>query len=294
MIQSIYQNSDLNKKISHSKLILIVLAIILLLLSLILLPLGFVLNLNIHLFGWLPLASINLILLDIFIFRHLILHNRLKSNEIEYSGKRKKITLFLLVLLVLTFLYDFIITIMKTTEFYLFRDNYFYGYICGIIIISLILFINSTDFSKVQIDTIVGGILLVFYAILISPQILSKFSLQIYPYLPANLLLRSLLSIGLTLAFFTFQRMRKAKFLHLGFLYAWIFIPFQIVNWFGFTNYYPFVVTMDLFHKNPVLLKMIHISSVIIASCLLLLIIILASFAVILFLDNSGEQMNKK
>ena len=266
---------------------MIALSISLVVFSAILLPLGFFYNQNIHLFGWIPLASLIVIVLDIFIFRHLILRNRLKIEQKKYLERRKKITAFLLILLVLTFLYDFIITIIKSTEIYLFQDNYFYGYICGIILFGLILFINSTEFSTIQIDIIVAGLLLLIYAILISPQILSKFSLQIYPYLPMNLLLRSFLSIGLTMAYFTFQRMKNTKILSLMLIYTWIFIPFQIINWFGFTNYYPFVVTMNLFHDNPVLMKMIQTSSIIIASCLLMLIIVVSIFVFNLFSKNT-------
>lgn len=277
----------LTKKISLSKWTLISLGISLVTISGILLPLGFLVNQNIHLFGWIPTACLIMILLEIFIFRHIILKNRLKQGQTEYLGKKKKLTLFMLFLLILLFLYDFIITIMKTTEFYFFEDNFFYGYICGILIISLILFINSIDFSQKQTDMIVGGFLLLIYAILICPQILSKFSLQIYPYLPFNLILRSLLTLGLVIVYFTFQRIKRTKSLVLMLIYAWIFLPFQIVNWFGFTNYYPFVVTMDLFHGNPVLMRMIQVSSIVIASCLLLLIIVIAVFTLNLFFDNS-------
>jgi hypothetical protein len=159
------------------------------------------------------------------------------------------------------------------------------------VILAIILFLNSTEFSKLQVDSIVGGSLLIIYAVLLSPHVLSKFSFQVYPYLPFNLVFRSLLSLGLTLAFFTFQRMRKTRFLPLMLVYAWIFIPFQIINWFGFTMFYPFEVTQDLFHSNPYLIRLIETSSLVIASCLILLVIAIVIFGVKLILNNSHKKI---
>ncbi len=272
---------------------MIVLTICLVVLSTILLPLGFLVNQNIHLFGWIPLVSIIVITHDIFIIRFLFLKNKIKETSlVRYLGKKKELTAVLIFLFVLLLIYDFIITIMKTVGFYMFPDNFFYGFICAIIILGITLIIISTDFSDVQTESIIAGLLLIIYAISLSPQILSRYSLQVYPYLPFNLVLRSILALGLTLAYFVFQRIRKTKFLPLILIYAWIYIPFQIINWFGFTSYYPFEVTLNLFHTNPVLIRMIETSSNVIASCMLILIITMVIFAFMLVLGNKKKEEN--
>ncbi len=286
MIQEEYNKKNLHQKITLNKWFIIAFTNTLVLLSAILLPLGFFINQNILLFGWIPIAGLIVIVVDLLIFRYIFLKHQLKEEESVYIGKRKNITFVLMLLFVLLFIYDFIITIMKTVEFYLFPDNFYYGYVCALVILAIILFLNSTDFSKLQVDSIVGGSLLVIYSVLLSPHVLSIFSYQVYPYLPFNLVFRSLLSFGLTLAFFTFQRMRKFKILPLLLLYAWIFIPFQIINWFGFTMYYPFEVTQDLFHSNPALIRLIETSSLVIASCLIVFVMAIMLFALKLLSNN--------
>ncbi|MCG3227448.1 MAG: hypothetical protein H7645_11065 [Candidatus Heimdallarchaeota archaeon] len=286
-----YEESGLLQKISRLKLSMISLAISLFVLSVILLPLGFLVNQNIHLYGWIPVVSLIVIVLDVFIFRYIFLKNKLKeAKSVRYLGKKTNLTVVLIFLFALLLIYDFIITIMKTVGSYLFPDNFFYGYICAIIILAIALFITSTDFSEVQVDSIVAGFLLIFYAILLSPQILSKFASQVYPYLPFNLALRSLLTLGLTLVYFVFQGMRKTRILPLMLIYAWIFIPFQIINWFGFTNYYSFEATINLFYTNPVLLRMIQTSSIVIASCMLVMVTTFVLFATKLLVSNSQSK----
>jgi hypothetical protein len=216
-----------------------------------------------------------------------------ETGSVRYLGRKRRIIAILMILFSLLLIYDFILTIMKTVDFYMFPDNFFYGYLCAIIILAVTLFITSTDFSEIQIEPIVAGFLLIIYSILLSPQILSKFAEDVYSYLPFNLVLRSLLSLGLTLAYFVFQSMRKTKFLPLMLIYAWIFIPFQIINWFGFTSYYPFEVTLGLFLSNPVLLRMIETSSLVIASCMLILIIVIVIFATLLVLSNRWKEGNQ-
>ena len=290
MIQEEFNKKNLQQKITLTKWFIIALTITLVLLSAILLPIGFFINQNIHLFGWIPIAGLIVIVDDLLIFRYIFLKHQLKEEESVYLGKRKNITLVLMLLVVLLLIYDFIITIMKSVEYYLFPDNYFYGYVCALVILAIVLFLNSTDFSKLQVDSIVGGSLLIIYAVLLSPHVLSKFSFQVYPYLPFNLVFRSLLSLGLTIALFTFQRMRRTKILPLILVYTWIFIPFQIINWFGFTMYYPFEVTQDLFHSNPYLIRLIEISSIVIAACLMLFIITVAIFAVKLISSDINKN----
>lgn len=286
-----YEESGLLQKISRLKLSMISLSISLFVLSVILLPLGFRVNQNIHLFGWIPVVSLIVIALDVFIFRYIFLKNKLmEAKSIRYLGKRTNLTVVLIFLFALLLIYDFIITIMKTVGSYLFPDNFFYGYICAIIILAIALFITSTDFSEVQVDSIVAGFLLIFYSILLSPQILSRFAFQVYPYLPFNLVLRSLLTLGLTFAYFVFQRMRKTRFLPLMLIYAWIFIPFQIINWFGFTNYYSFEATINLFYTNPILLRMIQTSSIVIASCMLVMVATFVLFTTKLLVSNSQRK----
>ena len=286
-----YEESGLLQKISRLKLSMISLAISLFVFSVILLPLGFLVNQNIHLYGWIPVVSLIVIVLDVFIFRYIFLKNKLKeAKSVRYLGKKTNLNVVLIFLFALLLIYDFIITIMKTVGSYLFPDNFFYGYICAIIILAIALFITSTDFSEVQVDSIVAGFLLIFYAILLSPQILSKFASQVYPYLPFNLALRSLLTLGLTLVYFVFQGMRKTRILPLMLIYAWIFIPFQIINWFGFTNYYSFEATINLFYTNPVLLRMIQTSSIVIASCMLVMVTTFVLFATKLLVSNSQSK----
>ncbi|NPD89002.1 MAG: hypothetical protein HGN29_09760 [Asgard group archaeon] len=285
-----YEESGLLQKISRLKWSMISSAVSLIILSAILLPLGFLVNQNILLFGWIPVVSLIVIFLDVFIFRYLFLKNKLKeAKSIRYIGKKKNLTFVLMFLFALLLIYDFIITIIKTVEFYSFPDSFFYGFICAIFILAIVLFITSTDFSEIQADSIVAGFLLITYAILLTPQILSKFSSQVYPYLPFNLVLRSLLTLGLTSTYFIFQRMRKSKILPLILIYAWIFIPFQIINWFGFTSHYPFEATIELFHTNPVLLRMIQTSSVVIASCMIIMVIALILFILKLLLNKSQK-----
>jgi len=282
--------TSIAKRISLTKWLIISLVITLVVLSSILLPLGFLINMNIILFGWISIASLIIIVLDLLIIRYILLKYRIKEEESIYLGKKKNLTLVLMLLVVSLLIYDFIITIMKTVEFYLFPDNFFYGYICALAILAILLFIISTDFSKLQIDSIGGGLLLIVYSVFLSPHILSKFSFQVYPYLPFNLVFRSLLSLGLTLVYFTFQRMRKTKILPLMLIYAWIFIPFQIINWFGFTMYYPFEVTQDLFHSNPALIRLIETSSIVIASCLMVFVITIVFFIIKLISSDFNKN----
>jgi hypothetical protein len=286
-----YEEPGLLQKITRLKWSMISLAISLIVLSVILLPLGFLVNQNIHLFGWIPIVSLIVIVLDVHIFRYLYLKNKLKeAKSIRYLGKKTNLTVALMFLFSLLLIYDFIITIMKTVEFYFFPDNFFYGFICAILILAIALIITSTDFSEIQVDSIVAGFLLIIYAILLCPQILSKFAAQVYPYLPFNLVLRSLLTLGLTLAYFVFQRMRKTRILPLILIYAWIFIPFQIINWFGFTNFYSFEAVINLFYTNPVLLRMIQTSSIVIASCMLLMVTTFVLSTTKLLVSNSQNK----
>ncbi|MHA2309501.1 MAG: hypothetical protein ACXABJ_09510, partial [Candidatus Heimdallarchaeaceae archaeon] len=122
-----YEEPGLLQKITRLKWSMISLAISLIVLSVILLPLGFLVNQNIHLFGWIPIVSLIVIVLDVHIFRYLYLKNKLKeAKSIRYLGKKTNLRVALMFLFSLLLIYDFIITIMKTVEFYFFPDSFFY------------------------------------------------------------------------------------------------------------------------------------------------------------------------